>query len=132
LKVWQLRKAYFTARGGMTSHAAVVARGMGKSCVAGCEEIRVFEEKGYFTVKDIKVNRGDWITLTEVRARYIWARFLLLTQSFQEILEYFMKWVDEFRKLGVRANADTPKDSEVAFKIRGSRNWSLQNRAYVL
>ncbi len=52
-----------TARGGMTSHAAVVARGMGKCCVAGAEAIKVFEKKNYFTVDDIRINRDDWITL---------------------------------------------------------------------
>ena len=106
-----------TARGGMTSHAAVVARGMGKSCVAGCEEIRVFESKGYFTVKDIKVNKGDWITLDGSTGQVYLGQIPVVDAELSGNFGIFMKWVDEFRKLGVRANADTPKDSEVALKF---------------
>ena len=106
-----------TARGGMTSHAAVVARGMGKSCVAGCEEIRVFEKKEYFTVKDIKVNKGDWITLDGSTGQVYLGQIPVVDAELSGNFGIFMKWVDEFRKLGVRANADTPKDSEVALKF---------------
>jgi len=106
-----------TARGGMTSHAAVVARGMGKSCVAGCEEIRVFEKKEYFTVKDIKVNRGDWITLDGSTGQVYLGQIPVVDAELSGNFGVFMKWVDEFRKLGVRTNADTPKDSEVALKF---------------
>ncbi len=106
-----------TARGGMTSHAAVVARGMGKSCVAGCEEIRVFEKKEYFTVKDIKVNRGDWITLDGSTGQVYLGQIPVVDAELSGNFGIFMKWVDEFRKLGVRTNADTPKDSEVALKF---------------
>ncbi len=106
-----------TARGGMTSHAAVVARGMGKSCVAGCEEIRVFEKKEYFTVKDIKVNKGDWITLDGSTGQVYLGQIPVVDAELSGNFGKFMKWVDEFRKLGVRTNADTPKDSEVALKF---------------
>lgn len=106
-----------TARGGMTSHAAVVARGMGKSCVAGCEEIRVFERKEYFTAKDIKVNKGDWITLDGSTGQVYLGQIPVVDAELSGNFGIFMKWVDEFRKLGVRANADTPKDSEVALKF---------------
>src|SRR4030043_948919 len=106
-----------TARGGMTSHAAVVARGMGKSCVAGCEEIRVFEKKEYFTVKDIKENKGDWITLDGSTGQVYLGKIPVVDAELSGNFGIFMKWVDEFRKLGVRANADTPKDSEVALKF---------------
>ncbi|MCL5072104.1 MAG: pyruvate, phosphate dikinase, partial [Actinobacteria bacterium] len=106
-----------TARGGMTSHAAVVARGMGKSCVAGCEEIRVFEKKGYFIAKDVKVNKGDWITLDGSTGQVYLGQIPVVDAELSGNFGIFMKWVDEFRKLGVRANADTPKDSEVALKF---------------
>lgn len=106
-----------TARGGMTSHAAVVARGMGKSCVAGCEEIRVFEKKDYFTVNDTKVNKGDWITLDGSTGQVYLGQIPVVDAELSGNFGVFMKWVDEFRKLGVRTNADTPKDSEVALKF---------------
>lgn len=106
-----------TARGGMTSHAAVVARGMGKSCVAGCEEIKVFESKGYFTAGDIRVNKGDWITLDGGTGQVFLGQVPVVDPELSGNFGIYMQWVDEFRKLGVRTNADTPKDSEVARKF---------------
>ncbi len=103
-----------TARGGMTSHAAVVARGMGKPCVVGCETIVVDYEKEQFTVGDKVVKKGDLITIDGASASLILGDVPKikpeLTGDFGEI----MKWADEIRRLGVRANADNPKDAKVA------------------
>jgi len=106
-----------TARGGMTSHAAVVARGMGKCCVAGAEEIKVFENKGYFTVNDHKINQGDWITLDGSTGEVFLGQLPVIDPELSGNFGVFMEWVDSFRKLGVRTNADTPRDSEVALKF---------------
>ncbi len=106
-----------TARGGMTSHAAVVARGMGKCCVAGAEEIKVFEKKNYFTVGEYKVQKGDWITLDGSTGEVFLGQLPVIDPELSGDFGVFMEWVDSFRKLGVRTNADTPKDSEVAVKF---------------
>ncbi len=103
-----------TARGGMTSHAAVVARGMGKCCIVGCEEIAVSEKGGFFQAGEIKVRKGDIITLDgatgEVFLGEVATREPKLSNEFIQL----MKWVDKIRKLQVRANADTPKDAQIA------------------
>jgi pyruvate,orthophosphate dikinase len=103
-----------TARGGMTSHAAVVARGMGKPCVAGCEEIKVDEKGKKFTIGDLVVKEGDWVTLDGGTGRVILGQVPTiepgLTGSFGEL----MSWADKIRTLKVRANADIPHDANVA------------------
>ncbi len=106
-----------TARGGMTSHAAVVARGMGKCCVAGCGAINISEVQKYFTVNDLVIKEGDYITLNGTTGEVILGEAPLVTPELTGDFGIFMKWVDEFRKLGVRTNADTPHDSEVARKF---------------
>jgi len=106
-----------TARGGMTSHAAVVARGMGKCCVAGCESIKVFEEEQYFIVNGIKVKKGDWITLDGSTGEVFLGQVEVVDPEISGNFEIFMEWVDGFRKIGVRTNADTSKDAEVARKF---------------
>jgi pyruvate,orthophosphate dikinase len=103
-----------TARGGMTSHAAVVARGMGKCCVAGCGAININEVQKYFTVNDLIVREGDYLTLNGTTGEVILGEAPLVTPALTGEFVTFMKWVDEFRKIGVRANADTAHDSEVA------------------
>jgi pyruvate,orthophosphate dikinase len=103
-----------TARGGMTSHAAVVARGMGKCCVAGCGAININEIQRYFTVNDLIVKEGEYITLNGTTGEVMLGEVPLVTAALTRDFGIFMKWVDEFRKLGVRTNADTPHDSEVA------------------
>ena len=107
-----------TARGGMTSHAAVVARGMGKCCIAGCEDIKVFEEEQYFTASGKKVKRGDWVTLDGSTGEVFLGRISVVDPEVTGDFEIFMDWVNEFKTIGVRANADTPKDSEIALKFR--------------
>jgi pyruvate,orthophosphate dikinase len=103
-----------TARGGMTSHAAVVARGMGKCCVAGCGAININEIHRYFTVNDLIVKEDDYLTLNGTTGEVILGEAPLVTPALTGDFGIFMKWVDEFRKIGVRTNADTPHDSEVA------------------
>jgi pyruvate,orthophosphate dikinase len=103
-----------TARGGMTSHAAVVARGMGKCCVAGCGTISINEVQKNFTVNDLIVKEGDYLTLNGTTGEVILGEAPLVTPALTSDFGIFMKWVDEFRKIGVRTNADTPHDSEVA------------------
>ncbi len=106
-----------TARGGMTSHAAVVARGMGKCCVAGCESIKVNEKEQYFTVKGVKINKGDYITLDGSTGEVFLGQIAVADAELSGSFGVFMGWADEFRKMGVRTNADTPKDAEVARKF---------------
>jgi len=103
-----------TARGGMTSHAAVVARGMGKCCVAGAEDIKVFEKKQYFQVDGKQVNKGDWITLDGSTGEVFFGKIPVVDPEINENMEILMSWVDDYRRLGIRANADTPNDSQVA------------------
>lgn len=103
-----------TARGGMTSHAAVVGRGMGKCCVVGCGAININEEEKYFTVSDIKVKEGDYITLNGTTGEVILGEAPLVMPKLPKEFYTIMKWSEELSKLQVRANADTPKDARVA------------------
>jgi pyruvate, orthophosphate dikinase len=103
-----------TARGGMTSHAAVVARGMGKCCVVGCKEILVEEEHGEFRVGTVHVKHGDIITLNGNTGEVILGAAKLVVPELSGNFGKFMQWVDQHRRLGVRANADTPIDAQVA------------------
>lgn len=108
-------KGILTARGGMTSHAAVVARGMGKCCVAGCEAIKVNDKEKYFSVEDGKViKEGDWITVDGTTGRVILGKVPTIEAALSGEFAIFMKCADEFRRLGVRANADIPRDAKVA------------------
>lgn len=103
-----------TARGGMTSHAAVVARGMGKSCVAGCGAIEIDYEAKRFMVKDTVVREGDWITLDGATGRVILGAIPTIEPRLSGDFQTLMEWADEVRRLGVRTNADTPHDARVA------------------
>ncbi|HEX8693246.1 MAG TPA: pyruvate, phosphate dikinase [Longimicrobium sp.] len=103
-----------TCRGGMTSHAAVVARGMGKCCVAGAGEIEVDEARRRFTVHGVTVSEGDWITLDGSTGRVILGQVPTAEPELTEHFRRLMEWADGFRRLGVRTNADTPHDAGVA------------------
>jgi pyruvate,orthophosphate dikinase len=96
------------------SHAAVVARGMGKCCVAGCGDAVVDYSKQQFSVGDVVVKKGDWITLDGSTGRVILGQVPLINPEISGHFRKLMEWVNDFRKLGVRANADTPHDSTVA------------------
>ncbi|HBL67317.1 MAG TPA: pyruvate, phosphate dikinase, partial [Firmicutes bacterium] len=103
-----------TARGGMTSHAAVVARGMGKCCVAGCGEVIVDEKSRSFKVGKITVKEGDWLTLNGSTGDVILGQAKLISPELSGDFGKLMEWADRFRALKVRTNADTPEDSRVA------------------
>lgn len=109
-----LSQGVLTGRGGMTSHAAVVARGMGKCCVAGCEDIKVDEKGKKFTVGGISINEGDWITLNGSTGEVILDKVPTMEATLTGDFGEFMVWADKFRKIGVRANADIPRDAKVA------------------
>lgn len=103
-----------TARGGMTSHAAVVARGMGKCCVSGCDEITMDEKGKQFTVKGTVVKEGDFISLNGSTGQVILGKVAVVEPTLSGDFGTLMKWADGFRTLKVRTNADTPKDAEIA------------------
>ncbi len=104
-----------TSRGGMTSHAAVVTRGMGKPCVAGCGEVEVDEKSRQIKVGTLVIKDGDWISLDGSTGRVILGKTNLVEPDpHSGVFAEFMKWADEFRELGVRANADIPRDATVA------------------
>jgi len=107
-------KGILTARGGMTSHAAVVARGMGKCCIVGAKAIEVDEPSGAFSVNGRKVKRGDWITLDGSTGRVIEGKVRLVQPTMSGHFERFMSWADGRRRLKVRTNADTPSDAKRA------------------
>jgi pyruvate, orthophosphate dikinase len=107
-----------TGRGGMTSHAAVVARGMGTCCVAGCGEIRINEDEKYFTDKNGKrYNEGDWISLDGSAGNVYGAQLPTIEPEMTGDFAIFMEWADSIRKLKVRANADTPADAAQSIKF---------------
>ncbi len=104
-----------TARGGMTSHAAVVGRGMGKCCVVGCGDITVKEDEKKFIAKDgVEVKEGDWISLNGSTGEVYLGKAKLIEPEIAGEFRTLMSWADKIRVLGVRTNADTPHDSEVA------------------
>eukprot|EP00191_Tetraselmis_sp_GSL018_P020846 CAMPEP_0177593370 /NCGR_PEP_ID=MMETSP0419_2-20121207/9107_1 /TAXON_ID=582737 /ORGANISM="Tetraselmis sp., Strain GSL018" /LENGTH=773 /DNA_ID=CAMNT_0019084399 /DNA_START=888 /DNA_END=3209 /DNA_ORIENTATION=- len=103
-----------TARGGMTSHAAVVARGWGKTCVSGCGDLQVDEEAKTATVGGFTIHEGDWVSLNGSTGEIIAGRQPLKVADMSGDLATFMSWVDQFRRLGVLTNADTPDDAAAA------------------
>ena len=103
-----------TARGGMTSHAAVVARGMGTPCVAGCTPVQISYADDQFRVGETVVKKGDWISLDGSTGEVMLGEIATQPPAMTGDFGIFMDWVDGFRTLGVRTNADTPHDSAVA------------------
>ena len=103
-----------TSRGGMTSHAAVVARGWGKPCVAGCDGIVVDEARRLFTTGTRTVREGDWISLDGTTGEVLIGAADLVPPELSGDFSTFMAWADEARRLRVRANADQPADAEQA------------------
>lgn len=103
-----------TSRGGMTSHAAVVARGMGKCCVAGASDLVVDEAQKVLMVDGRVFREGDWLTLNGGTGEVMAGHVELVDAQMTPEFELLMSWADEFRTLGVRANADTPADAEQA------------------
>src|ERR671932_570158 len=107
-------QAIVTARGGMTSHAAVVARGMGKSCVCGAQMLNIDYGQQQCNVNGTVVTKGEWITVDGSTGRVFLGRVPTVQPSLGDDFRELMSWADEFRRLRVRANADTPHDAEVA------------------
>jgi len=103
-----------TARGGMTSHAAVVARGMGRCCVAGCESIVVVESAKMFKIGDVEIKQGETITLDGSTGEVFLGQVSTMEATLSGDFEKLMTWADKYRTLDVRTNADTPKDARVA------------------
>jgi pyruvate,orthophosphate dikinase len=110
----KVSRAILTARGGMTSHAAVVARGMGKCCVVGCTDLLIDYDKQQFTVGGQTFKVGDEITLEGSTGSVYAGKLPTVEPELDDTFRRFMTWVDSFRKLGVRTNADTPTDSATA------------------
>jgi pyruvate,orthophosphate dikinase len=103
-----------TARGGMTSHAAVVARGMGKCCVVGCRELQINEGAGYCRIGGEEIHAGDYLTIDGSTGQVILGQAPLIKADFGGDFAELMAWADGYRVLGVRCNADTPQDAEIA------------------
>jgi pyruvate,orthophosphate dikinase len=106
-----------TSRGGMTSHAAVVARGWGKPCVAGCGDIVINYDAKSFTNGTVTVKEGDWLSINGTTGEVIKGQQPLAEPGMNEDFETFMAWADEFRSMNVRTNADTPEDAARAVEF---------------
>ncbi len=107
-------QAIVTARGGQTSHAAVVARGMGKSCVCGAGELIIDYNQQQFSVNGTVIPKGEWITVDGSTGRVFLGQVPTIQPTLGDDFRELMSWADDFRRLRVRANADTPQDSRVA------------------
>ena len=106
-----------TVRGGMTSHAAVVARGMGTCCVSGCGEITMHEEEKYFNIAGKDYHEGDWISIDGSTGNIYGCAVPTVEATISGNFDRFMRWADSFRVLRVRTNADTPRDTAQAVKF---------------
>lgn len=106
-----------TVRGGMTSHAAVVARGMGTCCVSGCSEIVIDEEKEVFTLGGVTLHKGDYISLDGSTGKIYQGDIKTVEATVSGNFGRLMDWADEFRTLDVRTNADTPQDTRNALRL---------------
>ena len=106
-----------TVRGGMTSHAAVVARGMGTCCVSGCGEITMHEEDKYFELAGRKISEGDYISIDGSTGKIYGEAIPTVEATISGDFDRFMKWADERRRLIVRTNADNPRDAAQAVKF---------------
>ena len=112
-------EAILTARGGMTSHAALVARGWGKCCIVGCNEINISVKNKQLTVGDVVVKEGDWITMNGTLGIVYLDQLELIPADPDKNIEYkeLMTWADEIRKLKIRTNAESPEDAKQAIKF---------------
>lgn len=109
-------KGVLTSRGGMTSHAAVVARGMGTCCVAGAGSVKVYEHKKYFEVDGKKYHEGDFISLDGSTGKIYGEKVKTIDATVSGDFVKLMSWADKFRSLKVRTNADNPRDAKVAYR----------------
>lgn len=106
-----------TARGGMTSHAAVVARGLGEPCVVGCTDLTVFEDKHFVMFGNTKVNEGDTISIDGSTGKVYLGEVATIPASIEGNFKVVMDWCKKIKKIGVRANADTPNDVKTAIEF---------------
>src|SRR5437773_1137886 len=106
-----------TSRGGMTSHAAIVARGMGKPAVVGAESLRIDEEAGQLAAGDVVIHQGDVITIDGSTGEVILGEVPVIEPSLAGEIEELLRWADQVRTLGVRANADYPRDARKALEF---------------
>lgn len=111
-------RGILTASGGMTSHAAVVARGMGRPCVCGASEMLVKESKNYCRVGKVTIKSGDIITIDGATGDVIIGEIKMVQPVLTKAFEKYLKWADGFRTMGVRANADTPEDCRISLKFK--------------
>ncbi|MBM4761913.1 pyruvate, phosphate dikinase [Bacillus sp. B15-48] len=107
-------QAVVTTRGGMTSHAAVVARGMGKACICGCESLKIDLHAKEFHVGETTVKEGDIITIDGATGEVMLGEIPMIDPDLSEEFQQLLKWADEVRTLGIRTNADNPEDSKKA------------------
>ena len=114
LKGMSVAQGILTQRGGQTSHAAVVARGMGKCCVSGCGELEIDYGKKQIKIKDLIIKQGDYISLDGSTGEVMLGEVKTIEAQLSGNFGTIMEWADEFRKLVVRTNADTPNDAKVA------------------
>ncbi len=110
-------QAILTSRGGMTSHAAVVARGMGKACICGCESLKIDLKEKQFTVGNLVVRHGDVITLDGSTGEIMLGEIPMIDPELSDEFQQLLTWADEERKIVVRANADNPTDARKAFEF---------------
>ena len=106
-----------TTRGGMTSHAALVARGWGKCCIVGCESMKINFAQKTVSFGDIVLKEGDWMSLNGTKGLVYGEQIATMDASENPLFVKFMATVDKFRKLGVRTNADTPEDAKKALSF---------------
>ncbi len=110
-------KGVLTSRGGMTSHAAVVARGMGKPCVCGCEELKIDYVKEQALIGDLVIKKGDILSIDGSTGRVILGEVPLVEPDLSPSFQRLLTWADEIKVLGVRANADNPEDAQKAREL---------------
>lgn len=110
-------QAVVTSRGGMTSHAAVVARGMGKACICGCEAMKINLHEKQFRVGEVVVKHSDIITIDGGTGEIMLGEIPMIEPELSEEFQLLLAWADEERKIGVRANADNPEDSAKALEF---------------
>ncbi|MEH7442191.1 pyruvate, phosphate dikinase [Bacillus sp. JJ1122] len=110
-------QAVVTSRGGMTSHAAVVARGMGKACICGCEAMKIDLHEKQFRVGEVVVNHGDIITIDGGTGEIMLGEIPMIEPELSDEFQLLLSWADDERKIGVRANADNPEDAAKALEF---------------
>jgi len=106
-----------TSRGGMTSHAAVVARGMGKACVAGCSVLNIDAKKEIISVNDVELKKGDFITIDGGKGEVFLGKVPTIEPKMSKEFETLLSWANKIKRLGVYANADTPEDAQKAREL---------------